>query len=54
MHLPFLVVPCLYLRYVLGKGLVVLQLIQAIYLRKKYISEKFRYKEVCISGTLPV
>ena len=44
MHLPFLVVPCLYLRYILGKfgvpRLIVFQLIQAIYLLNKNTAQK--------------
>ena len=44
MHLPFLVVPCLYLRYILGKlgvpQLIVFQLIQAIYLLNKNKAQK--------------
>ena len=44
MHLPFLVVPCLYLRYILGKfcvpRLIVVQLIQAIYPLNKNTAQK--------------
>ena len=44
MHLPFLVVPCLYLRYILGKvgvpRLTVVHLIQAIYLLNKNTAQK--------------
>ena len=44
MHLPFLIVPCLYLRYILGKfgvpRLIVVQLIQANYLLNKNTAHK--------------
>ena len=44
MHLPFLVVSCLYLRYILGKfgvpRLIVFQLIQAICLLNKSTAQK--------------
>ena len=53
MHLPFLVIPCLYLRYILGKlgvpRLIVFQLIQVIYVlnkntaQKNFVSKKFVY-----------
>ena len=44
MHLPFLVVPCLYFRYILEKfgvpRLIVFQSIQAIYLLNKNTAKK--------------
>ena len=44
MHLPLFVVPCLYLRYILGKfgtpRLIVVQLIQAVYLLNRNTAQK--------------
>ena len=52
------VVPCLYLRYILGKfsvpRLIVVQLIQAIYLLNKNTAQKNFVTKKSILGTLPV
>ena len=52
MHLPFLVVPCLYLRYILGKfdvpRLIVIQatyLLNKNYAQKKFVTKKIVYLE---------